>query len=64
MDVAALSISLNESKLKQSASVSVLKMAMDTATQNCEMLTELMDNVKAMEQSVHPHIGGKIDVRG
>lgn len=56
MDIAALSTSLSQMKVAQEASVSVLKMAMDTAK------GQSLDLAKMLEQSVNPHIGGNIDI--
>ncbi|WP_137791992.1 YjfB family protein [Bacillus sp. E(2018)] len=57
MDIAALSIMMNHSQLNQQANISVMKMAMNTAEQNNVNLT------KMLEQSVLPHLGGKIDLK-
>jgi len=56
MDIAALSMGLSQMKVAQEASVSVLKMAMDTAK------GQSLDLAKMLEQSVNPHIGGNIDI--
>lgn len=56
MDIAALSTGLSQMKVAQEASVSVLKMAMDTAK------GQSLDLAKMLEQSVNPHIGGNIDI--
>lgn len=64
MDIAALSISLSQMKIAQQASVSVLKMAMDTAKVQAVDLTKMLEvNTKIMEQSVNPHLGKNIDIR-
>jgi Putative motility protein len=57
MDIAALSVMMNQSQLKQQASISVMKMAMNTAEQNGAELT------KMLEQSVQPHLGSSIDLK-
>ncbi|WP_132995187.1 YjfB family protein [Sporanaerobacter acetigenes] len=56
MDIAALSMGLSQMKVAQEASVSVLKMAMDTAK------GQSLDLAKMLEQSVNPHVGGNIDI--
>jgi len=57
MDIAALSTGMSQMKLAQAVSLSVAKLSMDTAkVQSDEM-------VKALEQSVQPHLGGSIDLR-
>jgi len=55
MDVAALSMNLNQIKVAQKVGVSVMKMSMDTMIKQSEEMT------KMMEQSVNPHIGSNID---
>lgn len=64
MDIAALSVGLSQGKLQQQASLSVMKIAMDTAKAEGTMVTELSQSgVKALEQSVQPHLGRSIDTR-
>lgn len=63
MDIAGLSMGLSQMKVAQEASVSVMKMAMNTAKgQNMDLTKMLEVNTKIMEQSVNPHIGGNIDI--
>jgi hypothetical protein len=57
MDIAALSVVLNQSQIQQEATMSVMKMAMNTAEDNSANLT------KMLEQSVQPHLGSKIDLK-
>ena len=57
MDIAALSMSLSQMKVANQASISVLKLTMDTAQQQMEDMT------KIMEQSVNPHIGSNLDLK-
>lgn len=64
MDIAALSINLSQMKVAQEASISVMKMAMDTGkTQMNDMVQMIEANTKIMEQSVTPHIGKNIDIK-
>ena len=64
MDIAALSIGLSQMNPQQQASISVMKMAMDTAVMQSVDMTEMLEvNTKVMEQSVNPHIGGNVDIR-
>lgn len=57
MDIAALSTALSSASLANQVSVSVLKKVMDTQTaQSTEM-------IQAMEQSLNPHIGQKLDIK-
>ena len=63
MDIAALSMGLSQMKLAQEVSTSVMKMAMETSSDQVVDLLQVMDgNVKAMQQSVTPHVGGNIDI--
>ena len=57
MDIAALSMSLSQIKVANQASISVLKLTMDTAQEQMEDMT------KIMEQSVNPHIGSNLDLK-
>ena len=63
MDIAALSMGLSQIKVAQEASISVMKMAMDsTKVQVVDMAKMLQSNTKVMERSINPHIGGSIDI--
>ena len=63
MDIAALSMGLSQIKVAQEASISVMKMAMDsTKVQAVDMAKMLQANTKMMERSINPHIGGSIDI--
>ncbi|MDD2587089.1 MAG: YjfB family protein, partial [Syntrophomonadaceae bacterium] len=65
MDIAALSMTMKQGQVQQAASVSVLKMAMDNARQNGEDFTRMIQSVtRVMEQSVTPHLGNNLDIRG
>jgi len=63
MDIAALSMGLNQMKVAQQASISIMKMAMDAGkTQMSDMVQMVEQNTKMMEQSVNPHLGSNIDI--
>lgn len=63
MDIAALSMGLNQSKVYQQVNTSVLKMAMDSSEmQTAELLKMLEANTEIMEQMMTPHLGANIDV--
>ena len=63
MDIAALSMGLSQIKVAQEASISVMKMAMDsTKVQVVDMAKMIQANTKVMERSINPHIGGSIDI--
>lgn len=55
MDIAALSISLNQAQLMQNISLAVTKQAMDFQQQNTEQMVEMLD-------APHPTAGHTIDV--
>ena len=64
MDIAALSIGLSQMKIAQQASISVMKMAMNTGqTQMNDLLKMMQVNAKVMEQSVNPYVGSNIDIK-
>jgi hypothetical protein len=65
MDIAALSMALSQMSVRQEASVSIMKKTMDQAESNGEGVVKMLQDssVKAMEQSVRPHIGRSIDVK-
>jgi hypothetical protein len=57
MDIAALSVAVSQSRVLQQASLSVMKLVMNTAEQNSTDLT------KMLEQSAQLHLGSKIDLK-
>ena len=64
MDIAALSISLNQGKLQQQAGLSVMKMAMRTAEQQGNTIISMAnDNTKSMALSVQPYLGANLDIQ-
>lgn len=63
MDVAALSIAMNQASVKQAASLATVKMAMNAATTNAEGMVAMLNQTQAMQQSVQPHLGGMIDIK-
>ncbi|ABR46969.1 conserved hypothetical protein [Alkaliphilus metalliredigens QYMF] len=64
MDIAALSMGLSQMKIQQEASMSVMKMAMDSAKAPVEDLAKMLDaNTKMMEQSVSPSVGSNLDIK-
>ena len=65
MDIAAMSILLSQGKVQQQAGLSVMKLAMDTSKTQGDMLSSLLgETAKALELSVHPHLGASVDLRG
>ncbi|MGP4040705.1 YjfB family protein [Gracilibacillus sp. D59] len=58
MDVAAMSIAMNQAQVKQQASVSLMDKALDQAE------SQSSDMIKMLESSVQPHLGNNIDIKG
>lgn len=54
MDIAALSSVISQSKIRQDASMLVLKKVMNQSTEQM---------AKMMEASVSPHLGNNVDIR-
>lgn len=64
LDIAAMSTILSQVRIKEQASISVMKMAMNTSkTQMNHMVEMMQDNAKMTELSVNPNLGATIDVR-
>lgn len=66
MDIALMSIALNQGKVQQQASLSVMKMAMGDAKQQGQDIQRLLgtSNPTAIQHAAQPHLGGIIDVKG
>ncbi|KAA0957471.1 putative motility protein [Planococcus sp. ANT_H30] len=58
MDIAALSMAMSQASVRTEANVSIMKKTIDQAETNGQ------DVVKMLEQSVQPHIGGSVDLKG
>lgn len=58
MDIAALSSVMSQASLQQQVSLSVANKTMEHTEASSEGL------IKMMEQSVNPHLGSNIDVKG
>jgi len=64
LDIAALSIVLNQNKVQEQASLSVMKMAMDVASNQSDSLNSLASvETKAMESSVQAFLGANLDIK-
>lgn len=64
MDIAALSIVLNQGKLQQQVGISVMKTAMGVADDQGSAIVAMandMSNVMAL--SVQPYLGANIDIQ-
>ncbi|MEN1985911.1 YjfB family protein [Paenibacillus hubeiensis] len=58
MDIAALSIAMNQTSLAQSASLQVLSMSKNMAEQQGQQMAEMLKTVPAP----HPNLGGSLDI--
>ncbi|MBP1913335.1 hypothetical protein J2Z23_000267 [Lederbergia galactosidilyticus] len=66
MDIAGLSMALNQTQLKQQASILLTKKSMEMMGQQGEALKTLLQstNVSAVQHAAEPHLGGNIDLKG
>jgi hypothetical protein len=66
MDIASMSIALNQGKVQQQASLSVMKMAMGDVKQQGQGIQELLgtSNPTVNQHAAQPHLGGNIDIKG
>ena len=58
MDIGALSMVMSQSRVQESVGIAVMKMAMDTGTENATQMTEIMNNV-----AVDTGLGQRLDIR-
>jgi len=58
MDIAALSMVMSQSRVQESAGISVMKMAMDTCKETATQMTEMMKGI-----TVEPNLGNHLYVR-
>jgi hypothetical protein len=61
MNIAALSIGLNQASLKQSMSIALTKKVMDQAQANNQGLLQMMQ--QSAPQAPHPTSGHSIDIK-
>src|SRR5699024_8597346 len=66
MDIAKMSMTLNQAHIQQQASLSVMKKAMDHAEGNGEFIDNMLGDtdVQALQQAANPHLGASIDIKG
>jgi hypothetical protein len=64
MDIAAVSVIMSQTQVQQSASMSVMKMAMQTAQQEAVDLVQALNSTSAVQAAAQPHLGTKLDVIG
>lgn len=58
MDIAALSMVMSQSRVQESAGISVMKMAMNTGKETATQMTKMMESVSA-----DPNLGQHLDAR-
>lgn len=63
MDIAKLSTVLSQYQVKQQASLSVMKMMMDTGKVQADDMLEMMGESVSVLDASHPHLGGKVDIQ-
>ncbi|MCT8978516.1 YjfB family protein [Clostridium sp. CX1] len=57
MDIAGLSVVMNQSKVMEQASLSVMKLAMNSGKETAAAMTEML------EKAASPNLGNHIDTR-
>lgn len=57
MDIAGMSVSMNQANIMQNVNLSVMRKSLDQMQQNGDAL------IKMMESSVNPNVGQNIDIR-
>lgn len=63
MDIAALSIVLNQGKMQQQAGISVMKLVMGVAADQGNSIAVMAnETTKALELAIQPHMGANIDI--
>ncbi|AFQ43482.1 hypothetical protein Desmer_1489 [Desulfosporosinus meridiei DSM 13257] len=64
LDIAAMSIILNQNKVQEQSSLAVMKMAMDVAANQSESIIAMDGGMtKAMETSIQPFLGANLDIK-
>jgi len=58
MDIGALSIAMSQSRLKESAGIAVMKMAMDTGKETANQMEDMIKNV-----AIDTSVGQNLDTR-
>lgn len=58
MDIGVLSMVMSQTRVQESASISVMKMAMDTGKETATKMAEMIKNV-----TVDPNLGQHLDVK-
>ncbi|KOR25910.1 YjfB family protein [Clostridium sporogenes] len=58
MDIGGVSMALNQGKLAQAVSLSLMKITMNTSKENAAQMTEMI------KELVDPNVGQNIDLKG
>lgn len=64
MDIAALSIMMNQAHVKQQANLSVMRMAMDTRQMQAADMLDMLEKSVEMPNVNHPYLGRTINLQG
>lgn len=59
MDIAALSMAMSQANLNTQVDISLMKLVKDQVEVNAQ---DLVEQMKGLELSVNPNIGGNIDI--
>ncbi|MBE5870174.1 MAG: putative motility protein [Lachnospiraceae bacterium] len=62
MDIAGLSMNLSAIKTNSDVGIAMLSKSLDVSRASGEKMVEMI-NAADMERSVHPNLGGSIDLR-
>lgn len=66
MNIAALSMAMNQSKVSNQAQILVMKQMMNVQANQATALTDMLQTVDTakIQQIAQPHLGGTIDIKG
>jgi len=64
VDISGTSVALSQLRVKEQASLSVMKLAMNKGKQTNNFINDMMESNKTVSVSANPNIGRNIDVRG
>lgn len=63
MDIPAVSMSMNQIRLKQEVGMSVAKMVLDSVKAEGADLLKMMEvNMEIIEGGLNPNVGGNVDI--
>ncbi|MDY0394989.1 YjfB family protein [Virgibacillus halophilus] len=66
MDIAAMSMVMNQSRVQEQASLSMMKMVIGNAEQQGEAVQKLLSTggLNASQEAGHPYLGTNVDIKG